>query len=101
MRKEKEGGPLNKPLKKSAQISDPDDSMSFSSSSSDSNDTGDSTIESLLPHRCQEIFRKTGKEAFMIEDLGDIERDKKEKKSQIPKPDTYDVSVEFNLTYQR
>ena len=37
----------------------------------------------------------------MMEDLGDVERDKKEKKLQIPKPDAYDGSVESNPTYQR
>ena len=37
----------------------------------------------------------------MMEDLTDVERDKKEKKLQIPKPDAYGGSVESNLTYQR
>ena len=100
-RKEKEGGPPKKPPKKTAQASDPDDSSSSSSSSSDSDDTGDGTIESLLRHRRQERLRKKGKEAFMMEDLRDVERDKKEKKFQIPKADVYDGCVESNPTYQR
>ena len=37
----------------------------------------------------------------MMEDLADVERDKKEKKLQIPKPDAYDESVESNPTYQK
>ena len=37
----------------------------------------------------------------MMEDLGDVERDKKEKKLQIAKPDAYDGSIESNPTYQR
>ena len=37
----------------------------------------------------------------MMEDLGDVERDKKEKKLQIPKSDPYDGSVESKPTYQR
>ena len=37
----------------------------------------------------------------MLEDLGDIDCDKKNKKLQIPKPDAYDGSVESNLTYQK
>ena len=35
----------------------------------------------------------------MMRDLGDVERDKKEKKLQIPKPDAYDGSVESNPMY--
>ena len=85
--KEKEGGPQRKPPKKTAQASDPNDGSSSSSSSSDSEDTGDGTIESLLRHRRQERLRKKGKEAFMMEDLGDVERDKKEKKPPLSKPD--------------
>ena len=38
---------------------------------------------------------------MMMEDLADVERDKREKKFQIPKPDAYDGSVESNPTYQR
>ena len=100
-RKEKEGGPPKKPPKKTTQASDPEDSSSSSSSSSDSDNTGDVTIESLLRHRHQERLRKKGKEAFMMEDLGDVEHDKMEKKLQIPKHDAYDGSVESNPTYQR
>ena len=37
----------------------------------------------------------------MMEDLADVERDKKEKKLPIPKPNAYDKLVESNLTYQR
>ena len=36
----------------------------------------------------------------MMEDLAGVERDKKEKKLQILKPDAYDGSVESNPTYQ-
>ena len=102
--KEKEGGPPKKPQRggRAAQASDPSDrSSSSSSSSSDSNDTGDGTIETLVRHRRKERLRKKGKGAFMIEDLADVQRDKKEKKLQIPKPDAYDGSVELNPTYQR
>ena len=101
-RKEKEGGPSEKPLRGDRANQDPSDSSSSSSSSSsDSDYTGDGTIESLLRHRRQERLRKKGKGVFMMEDLADVERDKKEKKLQIPKPDAYDGSVESNLTYQR
>ena len=72
-RKGKEGGPPKKPPKKRAQASDPDVNSSSSYGSSDSNDTGEGTIGSLLRHRRQERLRKKGKEAFMIEDLGDVE----------------------------
>lgn len=41
------------------------------------------------------------KTAFTLEDLGDVERNSKEKKLQIPKPDPYDGSIEANPTYQR
>ena len=37
----------------------------------------------------------------MTEDLADVERNKKEKNLQIPKPDAYDGLVESNLMYQR
>ena len=36
-----------------------------------------------------------------MEDLGDVQRSQKEKKLQIPKPDTYDGSIDANPTYQR
>ena len=100
-RKEKVGGPPKKPLKKTAQASDPDNSSSSSSSSCDRDDTGDVTIKSLLRHRRQERLRKKGKEAFLMEGLGDVERDKKVKKLQILKPDAYDGFVEYNPMYQR
>ena len=86
--KQKEGGPPRKPPKKTAQASNPDDGSSLSSSSSDRDDTRDGNIESLLRHRRQARLRKKGKEAFMMDDLSDVERDKKKKKLQIPKPDT-------------
>ena len=99
--KMKEGGLRKKPPKKTAHASDPNDGSSLSSSSTDRDDTGNGTIESLLHHRRQERLRKKGKEAFMMEDLGNVKRDKKEMKLQIPKPDANDVSVESNSTYQK
>ena len=78
--KEKESGPPQKPPKIAAQASDPDDRLSSSSSSSNSDNTRDSTMESLLCHCRQKRLRKKGKEAFMMEDLGDVECDKKVKK---------------------
>ena len=36
-----------------------------------------------------------------MEELADVECDKKEKKPQIPKHDAYDGSVELNPMYQR
>ena len=99
--KEKESGPPKKPPKKMAQASNPVNNSSSSSSSSDSDNTGDGTIESLLRHRRQERLRKKGKEAFMMEDFGDVMRDKKERKLQIPKPYEYNGYVESNPTYHR
>ena len=46
-------------------------------------------------------MRKKGKGAFMMEELADVKRDKKDKKRQIPKPDAFNGSVESNPTYQR
>ena len=79
-RKEKDGSPQNKSPIKPAPASDPDNNLSLSSSRSDSNDTVDGSIVSLLRHHRQERRRKTGKEAFMMEDLGDVACDKKERK---------------------
>ena len=103
-RKVKEGGPPKKPPQGggAAQASDPSDSSSSSSSSSsDSDDTRDSDIESMLRHQCQERLRKEGKGACMMEDLADVESDKKQKILQIPKPDAYDGLVKSNPMYQR
>ena len=38
---------------------------------------------------------------LVMEDLGDLQRSQKEKKLQIPKTDTYDVSIDANPTYQQ
>ena len=78
--KKKEGGAPRTPLRKTAHASDPGDGSSSSSSSSDSDDTGDGTIVSLLCHHRQERLRKKGKEALMMEAMGDVERDRKGKK---------------------
>ena len=98
-RKEKKGGPPKKPPKKTALASDPDDNSTSSSCSSDCDDTRDGTNAPLLRHRHQERLWKKGKEAFMMEDLGDVVPDKKKKKLQIPKYDEYNRSVESHPTY--
>ena len=42
------------------------------------------------------------KKGFLVmEDLGAVQRNQKEKKLQIPKPDAYDDSIDTNPTYQR
>ena len=38
---------------------------------------------------------------LVMEDLGDVQRSQKEKQVQIPKPDTYNGSIDANPTYQR
>ena len=82
--------------------SNPSSSSSSDNSDDDSNSDRD-TLTSVLSSKRKERKRATEKEYELVflYSLGELQRDKKEKKIRIPEPDLFDGSYNGNPSHQR